>query len=538
MPSLAVIIHYYTVTFEIYSVMYHTMLKYTREDTSMQYAIFKTKLSTFKSAEVTLSDVVDYNDPEKIKKQGRIVISLENTTIKVGFIHGTLIQIGGEGFILAGPSGVGKTTLAHEFVSSDDSRIIANDWVAVECDEGVFYASDLNYEEKILQNDRVRIAGIILLSKHDALYRDAYIPDDAEYRRRFYELFDDMSRDNAKVLASFWTKNIRKLPFYCVLPARDHDLTYTVYTLRLLLRRIRPKDDPVDVGIIGVGAVGTALANGLGQVKNINRVHLYNRSKQVVSGLALDLNQALYRDKADTFVAHDSPEDLFRRSSVVFLAFRDKHSDRLEDNMPERWKRVRPHAEAIKKYAQLAANVGFTGAIFVITNPVDYLAYACYRATRSMPSSLRTFQVYGIGLEGDAARAIFYGQQYTPQLRFKDIEIIGNHADDFIIHAPISREQLDRLSGQVLGASSEVRSHDIRTVFGPVAATMRSFNAYLEGDPVNISIIQHKAYIGRRVKFKFGLPMLISSAIDENHETYQSIVNANNEKIAKYDDLL
>jgi malate/lactate dehydrogenase len=498
---------------------------------------FRTRLNAFKGDTVTL--LPSENMPEdKIKKQARIIVSERHASTTVGFMHAVLLAIGDEHFLLAGPSGVGKSTLAESIVTSIGARIVANDWVAVEREADGFYASDLNYKKSIIHADRCRLGGVIFVTKTDELMRDAYVPDDKEFNRHVRDLFDGVPTTTVQTLSRFWIKNRRNLPFYCVLPARNKNIAYVTQSLIMILQRLRPKDTPLQVGIVGIGAVGVALANELGKQPLIQKVHLYNRSKQAVSGLSIDLNQALYQGKSDIYVAHDSVEDLFRRSSVVFLAFRETNSVQPETGMPERWKRVRPHTEMVKHYAAIAAKVGYTGTVFMITNPVDFLTYVYLQSSQEVVGTAqRTFQAYGIGLEGDVARAIFYGRHYAPQLTSPDVTMYGSHADDLSLSIALPLKQLADLTDSVMGASSEVRSHDIRTVFGPVAATMRSFNAFLESGSAHVSLVQQNVYIGRKVTFKFGLPML--DTISKNHAAaYQTLVQGNIDKLAKFKGIL
>lgn len=472
---------------------------------------------------------------EKVKKQARIQVSTTHASDTLGFLHAAMIMIGDRYFLLAGPSGVGKTTLAENL--GQEVRIIANDWVAVEKEGDVFYASDVNYADKFAHNSRCRLSGIFFLTQSDGLRRDAFVPSPEQYDSLLAELFDAMPVSSARHLSKFWTQNREALPFYCVIPTRDRPVEYVARTFMLLLQRMQPRDSLLEVGVIGVGAVGVMLASELGHVPMVDRVHLYNRSRQAVAGLALDLNQALYGGKNDLYIAHDTVEDLFRRASVVFITFRDKAAQDIQHDEPERWRRVVSHAAAIRQYADIAARVGFTGTVFVITNPVDFLTYAYYQTSQDMSGTpQRSFQVYGIGLEGDMARAIFYGRQYLPSLATSDIALYGNHADEVQFQAPLSEEQLSLLADQVSGASSEVRSHDIRTVFGPVAAAMRTFQAYLHDGETHVSLVQSDAFMGCRASFRFGLPSVDSDVTQS--AAYGLLMTKNKKKIAQYQYLL
>ncbi len=477
--------------------------------------------------------IVSYADlpEEKRKKQARIAISLEKTSDTVGFLHAVLLELDGLYFLVAGPSGVGKSTLADSLHSIAGAGNLSSDWVAVEKLGDKLYASDLNYAPEIRHTAPCYISGIIFLAKKDIFFRDAFVPNDSEFGAYVASCFDDMNDDQVAWLSQFWLRNQSAISFYCVLPTLPHEPSYVAETLLVIMQRTRPVDSPLDVGVIGIGAIGTALSNELGKVPMINHIHLYNRSKEKALGLAIDLNHALYNDRNDIFISHDSALDLFRRSSIVFISFRETDSSQSIEGVPERWKRLKQHSVIIRHYAQIAATAGFTGTVFVITNPVDYLSYDFYEASQTEERSQRTFQVYGIGLEADIARAVFYAKRFAPNLQSRDVSIFGNHSDDFSLHVPLADKDDKAVTELVKGASEEVRSHNIRTIYGPVAAIMRTFNAFIGDQSAYLTAIQEKTYIGRRIQFKFGLPMLPESI---KLKKYDVLVAKNRRNIAAY----
>lgn len=476
------------------------------------------------------------NNESETKKTARIRASVRHTSSRLGFIHGALIAIGAENFIIAGPSGIGKSTLAQKILEKVDGRLLANDWVAIERCDDKYYASDLNVKNAIKHHRPVLVSGIIFLCRDSIYHRDAFAPNNQEFAHLLEDLFDDMEKGDVVSLSSFWLSNRESLPMYFALN-RGYSPEYTAQTLLVVLSRLRPTDTPVQVGIIGVGSVGSALASEMGRYSYVQKVHLYSRSKKKTAGIAIDLNQALRGNREDIYVAHDSVEDLFNRSSVVFLALRVTEGE-LEKGVPERWRKVKLHTEAIAKYSEIAAKVDFRGTIFIVTNPVDFLTFAYYKTSQTDSDlAQRTFQVYGVGLEGDLARAVFFGRKQYAGLSLSDIDILGSHADEFEMKIPGLDVKLEDVTKQVIGASKEVRSYAVRTIYGPVAAACRSFEAYLNNSSTHLTLVLQDSYFGCRITFKNSLPIIDSNTAFcvADHQKY---IDHNKQKIQIYSRIL
>ncbi|HEV2403230.1 MAG TPA: hypothetical protein VGS08_03440 [Candidatus Saccharimonadales bacterium] len=342
---------------------------------------------------------------DKAKKRARLAVSLRYTSNHIGFLHANLIVINGKHFLIAGSSGIGKTGYAEYLCKTVGAEVLANDWVAIECEGTYFYASDLNFADNMRHPERCLLAGVIFLTSTDTLDRDAYVPNEQEFEALLRETFDTATEKEFVGLASFWLHNRSNLPPFAAIPARRRAEAYTAETLRRVIEKISTSSKTIEVGVIGIGAIGTELAFQLGQLSFVNKVHLYNRTSNRAKGYALDMNHAVTpTNSGKVFVAHENAAEVFTSSSVVFLAFRDESLPPLAE-LPERWQKLPSHLAIVKQYAKIIHDTNFSGTIFVITNPVDILTYSCYALTQTDDYALRTYQVYGIGLEVDAARA-------------------------------------------------------------------------------------------------------------------------------------
>ncbi|HVV67085.1 MAG TPA: AAA family ATPase [Candidatus Saccharimonadales bacterium] len=495
----------------------------------MKYPAFYTKLDSLPATETVAVD--GQLPPEKQKKQARTAISLKYANESLGFLHACLIRLDGKHFALSGPSGAGKTTLAEFLARQTGAEIIANDWIAVETKAGSLYASDLNQAAGFKHETACKLDGLIILADHDELARDAFVPSVNDLEEFLVPCFDAMPVDSAKRLCAFWEKQSAAVPLLAIVPTRDQPLDRVKKTVLLLLERYRPAGSSVEVGVIGTGAVGSVLASELGKLPYVDKVHLYNRTKKAAIGLALDLNHAQYRGRDDIFVAHDSAADVFQNADDIFLVLRQQPRKQAITDMPDRWRRLIPHARTITKYARLASKQRFKGTIFVITNPVDILTYGCFAATQHEPFSLRSFQVYGIGMESDFSRALFYARRKDPRASLQNFKIFGNHADQVVCKTNLSKAENAEINKQVRNASLEIRKYAARTIYGPANAALRTYEAFIQNTDCGITVIQEQSHIGRHVYFRQGLPQLASRNTEPE---YAEILSENRRRIKKY----
>ncbi|HEV2403229.1 MAG TPA: hypothetical protein VGS08_03435 [Candidatus Saccharimonadales bacterium] len=117
----------------------------------------------------------------------------------------------------------------------------------------------------------------------------------------------------------------------------------------------------------------------------------------------------------------------------------------------------------------------------------------------------------------------------------EDITLYGNHADAFVLDTPLEDKLQRELVNRVKGASADIRKYIPRTVYGPVAAAVKTLEAYTRDLPVHTILLQEEAHIGRRVYFKFGLPLLKDTLTSK---AYKDIVRNNKRTVAKYRKLL
>jgi malate/lactate dehydrogenase len=189
------------------------------------------------------------------------------------------------------------------------------------------------------------------------------------------------------------------------------------------------------------------------------------------------------------------------------------------------------HARIIQEYARLASQERFQGTLFVLTNPVDLLTYILYYTSQQEAHPLRTYQVYGLGLEIDIARARYFLSEMGLHFTEDEIKAFGNHSDTFVFQTPLSDAENAELAERVKVASQQVRQYIPRTVYGPVTAARRSLEAFLDHSDTSLAVLQRESFVGMPIRFHQGLPMFP----DDGSEThYRAILDQNRETTTRF----
>lgn len=467
--------------------------------------VLTSRLSLLQSAIVSLDAKLPLATQ---KKMARLEISVQQSSEQIGFLHAACIKIKDRYYLLAGPSGIGKTTYSKFLVEYYGGEIIADDWVGLEVsDDKEFYLSDINFKSNIKHQERLLLSGVFFLTEEDQLERDAFSPNESEFLRLIANTFDIATPEQVDKLADFWMKNRESLPFCHAIPTRQKLQIDTEQTLINLIERQTELDNSI-IGIIGLGLLGQALAFQLGQVEQAKKIMLYDVDQTKSTALAEDLNQAYAEKNKPTYHSTLSPEEIFLSAGIIFMCFRDvSQAADQNKNVPERWARVDSQLEIVKKYAETIAKKTFHGTVFILSNPVEFLSHRLYSLTQNLEFKLKTYQVYGLGLELDLARLLHFSKKLNFPLKPESLSIHGNHSSEWEITTPLTDEQNSKIIKLTKSASSKIRQGAQRTVYGPTMAAIRSLLAFLKNSSTTLEAIQGDRIIGHRVKFDQGLPM-------------------------------
>ncbi len=500
---------------------------------------FKSALTKIPYVNIDLDSKLNESSDE-FKKRCRIKIAVENSSNELGFLHACLVTTNFGSVLIAGKSGSGKTTIGEQITSHlDGAKITANDWVAVEKEDDAYFASDLNYENKLNHFDRSKIIGIIFLSENDERQRDAYYPNKSEFKNILDNTLDSMSRKNVRLISKFWLHNYENLPFVSAIPNNTNSLKQTYRIIKDILWRyekLSNHKDNFEIGIVGAGAIGSTLAYKLNDIDTIKKISLYDKTAAKSEGIALDLSHSSCIDPTTEYRAVEKIDTIFNNSHIVFITLRDNSSQNTSNktDVPERMRMLHAHLRSIDKIAETVSRCSFKGIIFMITNPSDILSYALWKKSQKFSHPLKTYQVFGLGMELDKARAIYYHNLYikNPKATAKSLSVYGNHMANLKIKQN-STQVKGIIEDEVKDASKKVRAlKGMRTIFGPTSAFLRNTRALLEGGTTTLTAIENNCFIGSEVSFSGGLP---NRSIDEQ---FESIIEDHRSYLANYDEML
>ena len=385
-------------------------------------------------------------DPQEKKKlRLEICASLPKTMLP---LHACLLENNGVGIVLSGPGGCGKSTLASA-LEPLGYRQAAKDFIVVWEEKGKLWGGDLNFQSVNSGKKAVSIEKMVFLNKTDP--RDLY-RFDIHNAAKFYaeSLYPQPEATSAKhssgkifrqLLANHFVLGNRISPEKWV-------KTFTHAMHSQSISRI---------GIIGLGTVGQDTASLIAGENWVTQLNLFTTNSAKLKAVALDLQSADPTMSIKTFYDYDS---ILKQSDLVCLTFRSADGD-VDPNVEERMRRLSAHCSVIRNFAQSIKISCYSGIILMVTNPVDLLSYALYRASKD---AFLSSQIYGVGLGLDYNRL----QVVKPD---KNLDVIGPHGDGLMLVKrksdtlyPYADKETEK---KVKQYSNAVRAGTDRTRFGP-----------------------------------------------------------------------
>ena len=183
---------------------------------------------------------------------------------------------------------------------------------------------------------------------------------------------------------------------------------------------------PKSIAIIGVGRLGSNLAQELIRSGAFSKVYLDNRSESRLESVVLSLRVfgSCVGSEAEIVPVRDS---FPKEADIVLLTIKENYDPRTlleKENFPDGFER-NVRTIGIRKDLPLVRAVcaklqGYSGKVVVITNPVDIF-------TVLVKEWIPTAEVYGFGATIDAARLAFTAQQDGIKCTAADCPLGGVH---------------------------------------------------------------------------------------------------------------
>lgn len=197
------------------------------------------------------------------------------------------------------------------------------------------------------------------------------------------------------------------------------------------LQESRSVMKPGAIAIIGVGRLGSNLAQELIRYNTFSRVYLFNRAKSHLDSTVLSLRVFASCIGSQTEIhamRHQLPQDV----GVVVIALKESYDPRIlleTECLPQGLERNVRNI-GITKDLPLVLDAcvklkGYTGKVVIITNPVDVF-------TVLVKEWIPTATVYGFGVTLDSARLAYCAQQRGINCIASDFPLGGTHTDKLV----------------------------------------------------------------------------------------------------------
>jgi len=385
-----------------------------------------------------------------------------------GFVplHGVLLKGKDFSVLITGAHGSGKTSLASQLTKMG-FEILANDFVICWVRNNKILAGDLNYLSVNKSRKAVRVDYLVCLTPLD--YRDRFIANSTEFAYFYKTTLKEMSPTQIRsVMKTLAFRSLYKIHF-CL--GNRQNIGRTTSSLTQVFERGHALSR---IGIVGMGTIGQSLSNLLIGEKWIDELHLYTKTFRKLIGIEMDLKSAGQDTKIKI---HKSLKNLVSNVDVLVLCFKVKNEG-INCFAGERLQKVLPHAELIRKIANLLRTVTFKGRVLVVSNPVDLLSGAIYTFSNLSSGGrvdwrgLFSDQVFGVGLGLDYQRLNVLKSTPTPGL-----EVLGEHGDHLFLARRngkyIKYYENKELLSAINSYSPNIREYVERTVFGPTNEIVR-----------------------------------------------------------------
>ena len=441
---------------------------------------------------------------EKKRLRLEICASLSKTFLP---LHACLLEKDGAGIVLSGIGGSGKSILASA-LEPLGYRQAAKDFIVVWEEKGKLWGGDLNFQSVNSGKKAISIEKLVFLNKTDP--RDLY-RFDIHNATKFYaeSLYPQPEATSAKhssgkifrkLLANHFVLGNRISPEKWV-----KTFTYAMHPQSILR-----------IGIIGLGTVGQDTASLIAGEDWVTQLNLFTTNSAKLKAVALDLQSANPTISIKTCNDYDS---ILRQSDLVCLTFKSADSD-MDPKVEERMRRLTAHCSVIRNFAQGIKNTSYSGMILMVTNPVDLLSYALYRASQD---ALLSSQIYGVGLGLDYNRL----QVIKPD---KNLDVIGPHGDDLMLVKrkddtlyPYADKETET---KVKKYSNAVRAGTDRTRFGPAHEVLTIIHHFHDqtGTIRASTLTEDGVFLGRLLDIRGNIPAATDKFRPDLRSSMQNII--------------
>lgn len=242
---------------------------------------------------------------------------------------------------------------------------------------------------------------------------------------------------------------------------------------------LKRDDRKIRINIAGLGSVGSTLLMGLALLgrDDIERIGIYDLNKELCQRWEMEGNQIreACSEKETPTINILKDEELFDCEVFVFCIA--KTIPPLDAEVEDvRMFQFEANRKIVENYAKGAAECGYKGLFIVVSDPVDLLCMAAFKASTEI-GSLHPYQIQGCGLGVMNARAFYYAKKESIFGSFvKEGRVFGPHGKNLVVANSIIKENYDdelskKLTELTVNANLKVRELGYKPYVAPALSS-------------------------------------------------------------------
>ena len=242
------------------------------------------------------------------------------------------------------------------------------------------------------------------------------------------------------------------------------------------------------ISIIGAGRVGSAVAF-LCSSAGLDDIVLVNKTEKKAIGAALDLSNAIPANSSISIRGTGDFSQISNSDVIVIAASSGT-------NFVSRTDRMFDQALVVRKITHEIAKFAPDSKVLLITNPVDVMTFLSLKE-----GNFSSKNVIGVASNLDSSRFRYLlAQEFgTAQSQVTDALVLGEHDDSMVpifslakvdgkpVAGLLNEKQKSAIASKVKYYWKDLRSTDVRSIFGIAKNTFDIISGIVKNQPIDIA---------------------------------------------------